>query len=70
MSTKSTAAAILVFLALPCAAQPAALPAAASAPTPAVSTFTDIPAKFTPDKSSFDFVLREAMIPMRDGIPC
>ena len=35
---------------------------------PAPASFNDIPAKFTPDTSSFDFVRREVMIPMRDGV--
>lgn len=33
-----------------------------------VSSEGDIPATFQPDRSTFDFVRRDAMIPMRDGV--
>ena len=67
MRTQCAVAAMAAFLALSCAARTAPAPAepASSATTPA---FSDIPATFTPDTSTFDFVLREAMIPMRDGV--
>ncbi|MGI9170424.1 MAG: CocE/NonD family hydrolase, partial [Caulobacteraceae bacterium] len=29
---------------------------------------SDIPAAFTPDQSAYDYIKREAMIPMRDGV--
>ena len=61
-------AAVLAFLLLSCAAQAAPAPAGAPPPTSPTSDFTDIPAKFTPDTSRFDFIRREAMIPMRDGV--
>jgi putative CocE/NonD family hydrolase len=62
MSTTSMTAAAIALV-LSCAVHAAPTPAKASP-----STFNDIPAKFTPDVSSFDFVRREAMIPMRDGV--
>jgi putative CocE/NonD family hydrolase len=65
MSRKSTTAAVLALLTLTGLAQGQAATPASIAPT---SDFTDIPATFTPDTSSFDFIRREAMIPMRDGV--
>ncbi|HEY1766116.1 MAG TPA: CocE/NonD family hydrolase [Terracidiphilus sp.] len=38
----------------------------AQAPTPAMTP--DIPAHFTPPRTDYDFVKREVMIPMRDGV--
>ena len=42
------------------------LPCQAHAQTPPMTP--DIPAKFSPPRSGYDFVKREAMIPMRDGV--
>jgi putative CocE/NonD family hydrolase len=44
------------------------LTAIARAEPPGPSLPGDIPAKFTPDTGSFDYVKREVMIPMRDGV--
>ena len=68
MRGKCAAAAVIALLALPCGAQTTPAPSAAASAVPASEPFNDIPAKFTPDTSSFDFVRREAMIPMRDGV--
>ena len=43
-------------------ASPPALPAFADAP------LSEMPAHFTPDESSFDYVRREVKIPMRDRV--
>ncbi len=40
----------------------------ARADSPAVTLPSDTPAKFTPPQDAFDFVKREVMIPMRDGV--
>lgn len=68
MNMTSLAAAMLAFLAFPCVAQTASASTETSPPALATSAFNDIPAKFTPDTSRFDFVRREVMIPMRDGV--
>jgi len=58
----------------PAIAQPAApaAPAAPAKPAPPPATYpalpSETPATFTPVTSSFDYVRREAMIPMRDGV--
>jgi len=44
----------------------AALAAQAPAPTPAMTP--DVPPHFTPPEIGYDFVQREVMIPMRDGV--
>jgi len=41
---------------------------AAQAPAPASAMTPDIPPRFTPPRSGYDFVKREVMIPMRDGV--
>jgi putative CocE/NonD family hydrolase len=51
----------LLALGLPAAAQ-----APAAAPLPAISP--DIAGKFTPPTEGYDYVKREVMIPMRDGV--
>jgi putative CocE/NonD family hydrolase len=44
-------------------------PAASTAQTgPDAATQSDIPVKFAPPKDSYDYVRREEMIPMRDGV--
>jgi len=68
MSTKCTVAAVLAFLTIACLAQAAAAQPESPPSASATSDFTDIPARFAPDTSSFDFIRREAMIPMRDGV--
>ena len=68
MRRNSTVAAMIALLAIPGMAQTAPAPAAAASTPSATSTFNDIPAEFKPDTSSFDFVRREVMIPMRDGV--
>ena len=68
MSKKSTIAVALALLTIPCLSQAVATPTRIPPSTSAASDFTDIPAKFAPDTSSFDFIRREAMIPMRDGV--
>jgi putative CocE/NonD family hydrolase len=57
-------AALLLPVAAP--AQPAAKPNAAAKIAAAMPG--DIPAQFTPARASFDYVKRELMIPMRDGV--
>ncbi len=47
----------------------AASSAQTPAPAPQYPDFpSETPAKFTPETGSFDFIRREAMIPMRDGV--
>jgi len=43
-------------------------PAAAQTPSKAPALPSEMPAKFQPVTESFDYVRREAMIPMRDGV--
>ena len=51
------------------AGQPAPHPATPPAPpSPPPSLPTEIPAHFTPVEDSFDYVRRDVMIPMRDGV--
>jgi putative CocE/NonD family hydrolase len=53
----STALAVVAFLVCPAFADP-----------PVTNLPSDIPAEFKPDTDSFDYVKREVMIPMRDGV--
>jgi predicted acyl esterase len=46
----------------------ALIPVAHAQQTAAPSTFNDIPAKFDPPAQPSDFIKREVMIPMRDGV--
>jgi putative CocE/NonD family hydrolase len=59
---------MVLFKAAVCAALLAVLlgsPASAAAPS---APDSDIPAKFNPPKDGYDYVRREEMIPMRDGV--
>ena len=61
-----TFAASLAALLLACSAHAAPAPAPAA---PAVTSLpTEIPSQFTPVTASFDYVRRDVMIPMRDGV--
>jgi putative CocE/NonD family hydrolase len=59
-SRAAVLAALLTLLSVPLAANAQTGPGAASQ--------SDIPAKFAPPKDSYDYVRREEMIPMRDGV--
>ena len=62
----------LALLALVAAAPPVVPPAAAQAVIPPAATSpalpSDTPARLVPVTASFDYVKREVMIPMRDGV--
>ena len=58
---------ILALLAAPLLAQ-AAKPKPKAAPTPKAAYPSEMPATFTPLRTSFDYDRREVMIPMRDGV--
>jgi putative CocE/NonD family hydrolase len=60
-----TPLAVLLLAGSALAAQP---PKPPPAPLPAPSLPTEIPAKFVPVTDSFDYVRRDVMIPMRDGV--
>ena len=62
--TKLKAAAITLLLAA--TAQAAQTPSPKPAPLPPLTN--EMPASFNPHLESFDYTLREAMIPMRDGV--
>ncbi len=53
---------------LACAVALFIIASSALAEPPVASLPSDTPAKFTPKTDSFDYVKREAMIPMRDGV--
>ena len=61
-----------LLLAGPSAAQAPGPRRPTPAPTPPPATYpalpSEIPAKFTPTNDGFDYVRREVMIPMRDGV--
>src|SRR5512143_2007734 len=44
------------------------IPANFHAPVPAIPKGGDIPQRFTAPRANFQYVRREAMIPMRDGV--
>ena len=66
------ALAFAALLARPSAAQAPAAAKAAEAPTPPPAPYpalpSEIPAKFKPTNDGFDYVRRDVMIPMRDGV--